>query len=424
MNKATHVIDLDGEVLIILRNANDPFAVWDEMPSFPLPESNHGRHSNSDTEARNEHPIEEPPVEEPPVEEPPVEEPPVEEPPVEEPPVEEPPVEVPSVEESMKNMSLIIQSDETSNHLFLDASNIENENRNLDVTQIYCDHDSPEDCYRIQVSAKHLTLASPVFKKTFTGGWKESVNFLESCSVEITMDGWDLEALLILLRIIHCQHYIVPRKLGLELLAKVAVLSDYYDCQAAVKFFTDIWVAPLEDTIPKFYTRDLILWVWISWFFELPKQFKEATSVAMSQSTGSIIDLGLPIPNRVLETMNDFRQKAIENRITQLHERRESFLKGDRGCGFECSSIMFGALTKHMHSNNLLSPRPVAPFEELNYRDLIDKLLSLQEPRWFSSLSESYYESISRHDCQDSALISPRGALVNNMEGLSLWVYL
>ncbi|OAT01315.1 uncharacterized protein BDCG_17032 [Blastomyces dermatitidis ER-3] len=385
MNKATHVIDPDGEVLIILRNANDSFAVWDEMPSFPLPESNHGRHSNSDTEAWNEHvdsscltqkekrkrkktrkqkankgkfgdlgapsstlqkffnstsqpieeppveepPVEEPPVEEPPVEEPPVEEPPVEEPPVEEPPVEEPPVEVPSVEESMKNMSLIIQSDETSNHLFLDASNIENENRNLDVTQIYCDHDSPEDCYRIQVSAKHLTLASPVFKKTFTGGWKESVNFLESCSVEITMDGWDLETLLILLRIIHCQHYIVPRKLGLELLAKVTVLSDYYDCQAAVKFFTDIWVAPLEDTIPKFYTRDLILWVWISWFFELPKQFKEATSVAMSQSTGSIIDLGLPIPNRVLETMNDFRQKAIKNRITQLHERRESFLKGD-----------------------------------------------------------------------------------------------
>lgn len=27
--------------------------------------------------------------------------------------------------------------------------------------------------YRIQVSAKHLMLASPVFKKTLSGGWKE-----------------------------------------------------------------------------------------------------------------------------------------------------------------------------------------------------------------------------------------------------------
>lgn len=84
-----------------------------------------------------------------------------------------------------------------------------------------------EGCFRIQVSAKHLALASSVFKKILTGGWKESITYLQKGSVEITAGSWDIEALLIILRIIHCQSYGVPRKLTLEMLAKVAVLADY-----------------------------------------------------------------------------------------------------------------------------------------------------------------------------------------------------
>jgi hypothetical protein len=36
-----------------------------------------------------------------------------------------------------------------------------------------------ETCFRIQVSAKHLIFASSIFKKILTGGWKESVAYLE-----------------------------------------------------------------------------------------------------------------------------------------------------------------------------------------------------------------------------------------------------
>ena len=46
-------------------------------------------------------------------------------------------------------------------------------------------------CLRIQVSAKHLIFASSVFKKMLSGTWKESTAFLQKGSVEITAESWD-----------------------------------------------------------------------------------------------------------------------------------------------------------------------------------------------------------------------------------------
>lgn len=157
-----------------------------------------------------------------------------------------------------------------------------------------------EACFRIQVSAKHLILASPVFKKILTGGWKESVTYLQKGSVEITAESWDIEALLILLRAIHGQQYHVPQKLTLEMLAKVAVLVDFYDCKEAVYIWTTIWIDALEEKIPKTYSRDLLLWLWISWVFQLQAQFKESTSTVISWSDGWIDDFGFPVPFKVM----------------------------------------------------------------------------------------------------------------------------
>ncbi|TQB69822.1 hypothetical protein MPDQ_001312 [Monascus purpureus] len=39
------------------------------------------------------------------------------------------------------------------------------------------------DCFRIQVSAKHLTLASPIFKEILSGRWKEGLRMLKKGSV-------------------------------------------------------------------------------------------------------------------------------------------------------------------------------------------------------------------------------------------------
>ena len=230
MDQPTHVIDPDGEVIIVLRNTDAQFAELNDKIQGVAEELNHPKEYMETPEPRLE----------------------------EEPAVTEEP------------------------------------------TETGVDEQQEEVWPRIQVSAKHLTLASPVFKNILTGGWKESVTYLQQGSVEITAESWDIEALLILLRIIHCQYYHIPRKLTLEVLAKVAVVAEYYDCRETVRFLGHIWISALEERIPSTDCRDLILWIWISWFFQLPSHFKQATSTAMSCGDNWFDNLGLPIPNKVI----------------------------------------------------------------------------------------------------------------------------
>jgi hypothetical protein len=185
----------------------------------------------------------------------------------------------------------------------LDSTEVE---ENIDQTQHNAGKDSAAKCFRIQVSAKHLMLASPVFKKLLGGGWKENATFLQKGSVEITAEGWDIEAFLILLRAMHCQHSRIPLRLNLEMLAKVTVLADYYQCKEVIGIFESIWIKALEDAslLLDTYSRDLFLWLWISWFFRLSKRIQQTTSTAMSLSNGLIGSLGLPIPDEVLSKAN------------------------------------------------------------------------------------------------------------------------
>lgn len=115
--------------------------------------------------------------------------------------------------------------------------------------------------------------------------------------------------------------------------------------------------------------------------------------------------------------MNDKRQGAIAGLISQLEETRDELQIGSKGCGFECSSIMYGALTKEMHSKALLSLRPVAPFPDLSYRSLVQKVLSFRSPVWYDSTS--YYHSY-RHKCDYSTFELLFGVLEDTVEGHDL----
>lgn len=79
--------------------------------------------------------------------------------------------------------------------------------------------------------------------------------------------------------------------------------------------------------------------------------------------------------------MNGGRQEAIEKIFNIFHEKHEALLDGKLGCRFECSSIMYGALTKQMKSKVLLSPRPFRSFRGLNYNHLVQKIRSFTSPK-------------------------------------------
>lgn len=271
MNSPTHTIDPDGEVIIILRNANSPFAQLAGNP-FTSRDSDISPWFFGNTQSSHE--------------------------------VTEvskfrfKPLELSLKEQprKKKKKGKKRKSGTTMTALAFTSTNEEPATEEAADEKYPAEEPAAEEaavegdfaelpvhnCLRIQVSAKHLMFASPVFKKLLTGGWKESITYFQKGSVEVIAESWDIEALMILLRAIHGQYYRIPRKLTLEMLAKITVIADYYECREALYFLTDMWIKNVEEKMATAVSRDLILWLWVAWFFQLPSQFKLSTSIAMS----------------------------------------------------------------------------------------------------------------------------------------------
>jgi len=149
------------------------------------------------------------------------------------------------------------------------------------------------------VSSHHLKLASPVFNAALTGPWIESTRPKGGCH-RINIKDWDAEALLIVLNIIHGRNSRVPKTISLEMLCKVSVLVDYYHVHEAVRFPSLLWVCGLRPSVPETYSRDLILWLCVSWVFQDDEIFKSVTGVAIRDSTESVPTLQLPIAEAVV----------------------------------------------------------------------------------------------------------------------------
>lgn len=156
-----------------------------------------------------------------------------------------------------------------------------------------------EEVVHYHVSSRHLQLASPWFKRSLAKEkWSES-DLVEG-RYQLLAHDWDEEAFLMLLNIIHLRHRRVPRTVSLELLAKVAVLVDYYECGEAVELFTQMWIDDIKKhAMPSTCCRDLILWISVAWVFDLSEQFQVATAVAIKEGTEAMQTLGLPIPSFV-----------------------------------------------------------------------------------------------------------------------------
>jgi hypothetical protein len=123
-----------------------------------------------------------------------------------------------------------------------------------------------------------MTLASPVIKKMLQGPWIESAervspdsaNFSSSPSTsvrEISTIGWNADALVAVLSIIHGRHRDVPLDANLSFFTDFAVIVDYYQCDRAVLCFPLLWYNSLYK-VPEGFGRKPILWLYISWVFK------------------------------------------------------------------------------------------------------------------------------------------------------------
>ena len=277
----THEIDPDGDTYLILRNANSPFAVWDpardDWPDIMHLEDDVEEEMNEDTEDAEDATEPETPL---------------------------------LLEGSSMNELGLIDNGETGSWEHGSSSGTEQEPSEAPTSPIISldGHEEEEKpIVRFRVSSRHLILASSYFNRMLKGPWKES-NIEPGCDYTISARDWDVDALLILMRIIHGQARKVPRRLSLEQLAKVAVIVDYYQCTEVVEIFAERWLSRVPVPEKPMSYRDTILRLFVSWVFSESEPFTILTARLLYSSRGPIKNLKLPIPESIIGML-----KATDN---------------------------------------------------------------------------------------------------------------
>ncbi|KAH7024558.1 uncharacterized protein B0I36DRAFT_424466 [Microdochium trichocladiopsis] len=217
---------------------------------------------------------------------------------------------------------------------------------------------TPEPKVHIRLSSRHLILASPVFKKMLQGGWQESVPDVRREYILGATD-WDIEALVVLMHVIHGRTRAVPRH--------IAVLVDYYECHEAVDIVASLWTEP-----------DLILWLLVAWVFQLLEPFNTITTTLIMTMTGPVSALGLPIPEAITAELDKNRSTRLRATLYNMQQLLHDLRGGQVGCSFECSSVLLGSLTIELARLQLLDRELDVPFQDLSVEST---LTALQEIR-------------------------------------------
>ncbi|KAF5253645.1 hypothetical protein FANTH_1335 [Fusarium anthophilum] len=170
-----------------------------------------------------------------------------------------------------------------------------------------------------RVSAKHLCLASPVFRKMIQGNFKESVPNGQGL-LEIKASEWNAEYFLIILDIMHGHHSCVPTQPSLEVVAQIGVIVDYYDCLEVVRIFFQGWHLSMkiwekystrlseEDGIMgiKPFGHEATTALFMAWVVRDQVRFT-ALTISAVLSTNALIETTLPIPAQILGTFKYLR---------------------------------------------------------------------------------------------------------------------
>ncbi|EEU34832.1 uncharacterized protein NECHADRAFT_55114 [Fusarium vanettenii 77-13-4] len=259
-------------------------------------------------------------------------------------------------------------------------------------------------CYQMLVSSAHLSQASPVFRKMLNGLFAEAVADSQGL-YRITTTGWDPEALVIVLDIMHGHNRSVPRQLTLEMIAKVAMIVDYYDCLEIVEVFAGIWVDALAESQSGTYGKDSMLWLLVSWVFQRQDIFEKMTGLALRHSERLITVGYVPIPHVILRRINEERQNALTQIFSKLYELLDTLCQ-ESECSYECSSMLLGSLMKELSKRDILKPQIKKPFEGYNIASAAQMVDTFASPTWYSQIRH-YHSYNLPHTCSISGKMRP-----------------
>lgn len=128
----------------------------------------------------------------------------------------------------------------------------------------------------LQVSSRHLSLASKVFCQCLEG---LPVGGKDERTIPLSHD--DFGAIQILLNIIHGWTRRVPRRMDVEVLSRVVFLIDKYEFHEAAEIFTDMWSESLRPTILQDYPQNLASCSYICWELKKTSEYFILTKKAI-----------------------------------------------------------------------------------------------------------------------------------------------
>lgn len=142
----------------------------------------------------------------------------------------------------------------------------------------------------------------------------------------------DIDALLVLLNVLHCQTRKVPRFLTHNMLFMVAALAHHYQCVEALEAleaFSEVWIEKLREEVPEKCKandkEDLTKWIFVAWIFRDLDLFKLTTAIAVRESTGPMSCLAsVIIPDNIISKCLPYlvrklpRYLAVPNRPADL----------------------------------------------------------------------------------------------------------
>ncbi len=134
------------------------------------------------------------------------------------------------------------------------------------------------------VSSRHMMLASQYFQTILSGNFNEAIALRTQGHVTIPLLA-DLDAVIILLNIIHGASRKVPRQVSLDVLSKLAALVSSLGMLETVQFFSDTWIDNFQrEGFPKSYNEDVLPLLFVFWVFDRPSEFKNMTRLAQWES--------------------------------------------------------------------------------------------------------------------------------------------
>lgn len=100
--------------------------------------------------------------------------------------------------------------------------------------------DDGERNIQMQVSSKHLSLASPYWRVALSEMWRGQRQPGKVTMHEV--QEFDLHAMVTLMNVIHGHGHKVSRGLSLEQIVRFAIVMDYFQCAEICSPYTEIWM--------------------------------------------------------------------------------------------------------------------------------------------------------------------------------------